>query len=188
MTHPNAYGLMAMVGEEGYSHLMRYTPSLDRHVRFYMPREVSGDIAPQHLSICYFSYPQLYPPLQVRTLVPRIRRIAGSYMPLRIVVQGLEGGWERGWRVPAVMWHIIDYGHVHEMRDAVRTELKDEIAHFRENEIFEPHIGVAVAKTVSSDLKRIVQESRKDDAFTLELSSLQIFFPSGPEKIFRVSS
>lgn len=150
-----------------------------------MSRMTAGDIAPQHLSICYFSYPERYPPELINALLPRIRAVAARSMPLKVQVQGLEGGWERGWELPAIMWHIVDFGETRGFHDAIREELKNSIKHFNEEDVFEPHIGIALAHEDTVELRRIVEGSRNDAVFTLTLKALQIFYPDGPQEIFR---
>ena len=58
--HPHIYAVMAMVDKKDYKFLSKYKKELNPHVQFYMKKEHFDNVAPQHISMCYFSYPKKY--------------------------------------------------------------------------------------------------------------------------------
>jgi 2'-5' RNA ligase len=183
--HPHRYGLLFMVSKEDYNHLNKYKLKLDPYVKFYMKEECFNDIAPQHISLCYFSYPEKYPKEVIKKLVPKINRIAKKFIPMKIKVKGLLGGWELGWGFPVIMWNIVDFGKINEFHKKLITSLKKDVEHFNDVDLdFEPHIGIALGNDeFLPKLKEIVENSKSDSEFELILDKLSIFFPEGIEEI-----
>jgi 2'-5' RNA ligase len=185
--HPHVYGLMAIVDKKDYRFLSKYKKQLNPYVEFYMKKEVFDNIAPQHISLCYFSYPKKYPQKYVKQLIPAINKVAKKYLPLKIKVQGLKGAWELGWNFPAILWNIKNFKEINKFHKELIKILKCKIKHFNDKDLdFTPHIGIALGKKEKiPELKRIVSKSKKDKIIELNISSLQIFFPKGPEEIYR---
>lgn len=184
--HPHKYGLMAMVSKKDYKYLKKYKKQLDPYVRFYMKPKRFNDIAPQHISLCYFSYPEKYSEDYIKTLIPKIIEIAKKYMPVKVSIKGLQGGWELGWSFPVILWNIQDYSKLNRFHEEIINELKKAIEHFNDPEFkIDLHIGIALIKEESiEDVKKLIEKSRKDNEFEITLDSLEIFFPSGPKKIY----
>lgn len=184
--HPHEYGLMALVSREDYILLDKYRKKLDPLVKFYMRPDFFEGVAPQHISLCYFSYPDKYPEEFVEKLAPKINKIAAKFLPLKVKVQGLKGGWELGLGVPAIVWNIIDLKKISQFRAELVAELKKDIAHFNDPEVdFTPHIGIALGKEEeTAKLKEIVEKSRNDKPVELTINEIFIFYPKGPKRIF----
>jgi len=70
--HPHKYGLMAMISQRDNDKFDLYRESLNPFVKFFMEKDFFCDVAPQHISLCYFSYPDKYPKEYVKKLVPKI--------------------------------------------------------------------------------------------------------------------
>jgi len=186
--HPNKYGLMLMVDKKDYKFIKKYKKKLDPYIEFYVKPKMFNDVAPQHISLCYFSYPERYPREYIRKLIPKIIKIAKKYLPIKLKVKGLIGGWELNWKFPVIMWNVIDFSKINKFHEKIINSLKNDIDHFNDTGLeFEPHIGIALGKKESIEkLKTIVNATKNDEEFEIQLSSLEIFFPSSPEKIFEV--
>jgi SAM-dependent methyltransferase len=186
--HPHKYGLLAMVSKNDYKYLEKYEEKLDSCVEFYMEPDFFDDIAPQHLSLCYFSYPDKYSEEYVEKLVPKINAVVGMFLPLKVKVKGLIGGWDLGLDLPVVLWNIIDFEEINKFHDLLLSVLKKDIEHFNDSEMdFTPHIGVALGRQDRLEvLKQIVEESRKEAVIELTLDRLYIFYPNGPKEIYAV--
>jgi len=184
--HPHRYGLMVMVSIKDYTFLERYKQSLDSHVKFYMKPDFFDDIAPQHISLCYFSYPDKYPEEYVAKLVPKINKILKKYLPMKLKVKGLLGGWDVGIDAPAILWNVIDLKQSELLHKEILRVLKSDIDHFNDPEMdFTPHIGIALGKIDSiSVLKKIVNKSKSDNVIELTLDRAFIFYPNGPKQIY----
>ncbi len=180
--HPHRYGLMAMVSKKDYIFLKMYKDRLDPNIKFYMKEDFFDDIAPQHISICYFSYPEKY----VEKLIPKINEIIKKYLPLKVKVKGLLGGWEIGIGVPAILWNITDFEEIKKIHEEIISALKGDITHFNDPEMdFTPHVGIALGYDEKiEELKSIIKESKEDPEFELTIDRFYIFYPNGPKKIF----
>jgi len=183
--HPHKYGLMAMVAKEDYKFLEKYKKKLDKYVKFYMKPNFFDDIAPQHVSLCYFSYPEKYPEEFVKKLVPKINEITKNYLPLKLKIKGLLWGGELI-GVPVILWNILDLGIINKFHNELIDALKKDIKHFNDPKIdFTPHIGVAlIKKEYQEEVKKIINESRDDEEIELILDRLFIFYPKSPKQIF----
>ncbi|MFH1506522.1 MAG: hypothetical protein ABIE94_06070 [archaeon] len=188
LKHPHNYGLMVLVKKEDYDAFKEYRQKLEPYVKFFMEKEFFDGIAPQHLSLCYFSYPKKYPEKYVNKLIPKIIEILKDQLPIKIKVKGLIGWWECNLGVPAILWNITDYGEILRIRKKIIKKLSSDIDHFKdENPDFTPHIGVALGKKEKeSELKQIIKISKKGKEKVITLDSIFIFFPSGPKKIFPI--
>jgi len=188
--HPHRYGLMATVRKKDYLFLKMYKDKLDSNIKFYMKEDFFDDIAPQHISVCYFSYPDKYPEEYVEKLVPKINEIIKKYLPLKVKVKGLLGGWEVGIGVPAILWNITDFKEIEKMHKEIIETLKEDIEHFKDPEMdFTPHIGIALGNEEKlEELKKIIEDSKEDPEFELTIDNLFIFYPNGPKKIFDANS
>ena len=187
--HPNRYAVMLMVSKNDYKFLDKYRPLLDPHVEFYMKEETFDDIAPQHVSLCYFSYEEKYPKEYIKKLIPKIKKIAKKFAPIKVTVKGLLGGWEMGWDFPVIMWNIENLEEINKFHNELISALKEYIEHFNDSELnFEPHIGIALAKrTDLPSLKEIVKRSKNDRPVEINLDRITIFFPDGPEEIMKLN-
>lgn len=184
--HPHTYGLMAMVNKKDYKILELYKDRLNPLVDFYMQTEYFDNIAPQHISLLYFSYPDKYPEEFINKLIPIINKIAKKYFPMKVRIKGLMSGEELGIDNRTILWNIIDFGEIYSLHKELIEALKEDIDHFKDPEIFTPHIGVALAKTGKMDeVKDIVAESKHDKIRELTLDRLDIFYPKGPKTIFQ---
>jgi len=188
--YPNKYGLMLMVDKKDYRFIKKYKKNLDPYVEFYVNPKMFNDVAPQHISLCYFSYPEKYPKEHIKKLIPKIIKIAKKYLPIKLKVKGLMGGWELNWGFPVIMWNVVDYNNINKFHKEIINSLKEEVEHFNDPDLeFEPHVGIALGKNESiEELKTIINATKKDEEFEIQLSSLEIFFPSAPEKIFEVKN
>lgn len=186
MGHPNRYGLMIMVSKKDYPKLKKYKSKLNPYVEFYMEKNFFDDIAPQHISLCYFSYPNKYSKEFITKLVPKINKIAKKYMPLKVKVRGLIGAWEIGLKIPAILWNIQNFNEINKFHKEIINKLKNKIYHFNNPKLdFNPHIGIALGKQKNiNQLKKIIKESKKDKEIELSLDEIQIFYPDNPKKIF----
>lgn len=186
--HPHRYGLMAMISKKDNDKFDSYRSKLKPFVKFFMERDFFDDIAPQHVSICYFSYPEKYPKEYVQKLVPKIIEIIKSKMPLKIKAKGLCGWWELELGAPALLWNITDLGDISKIRAEIVKELSLDIEHFNDPEMdFTPHIGVALGNdSYKEEIKKIVNSSKNDDEIELEIDRFFIFYPEGPEEIFSI--
>ncbi len=184
--HPHRYGLMAMVSKKDYLFLKMYKDKLDPNVKFYMKEDFFDDIAPQHISVCYFSYPEKYSEEYVKKLVPKINEIIKKYLPLKVKVKGLLGGWEVGIGVPAILWNITEFDEIEKMHKEIMKALKEDIEHFNDPEMdFTPHIGIALGNDEKiEELKKIIADTKNDSEFELTINNFYIFYPNGPKKIF----
>ena len=187
--HPHRYGLLFMVSKKDYKYLNKYKKKLDPNIKFYMKKDFFDDVAPQHISMCYFSYPNKYPEEVVSKLVPKIIEISKKYLPFKVKVKGLLGGWELGWDFPVIMWNITDFKMINEIHDELVGVLKKDIEHFNDPKLdFDPHIGIALGdETKIEELKKIVGESKKDPEFELTIDRIYIFYPNGPKEIYDAS-
>lgn len=193
--YPPIYGVMAMIDKKDYKFVSKYKTQLSHHIQFYMKKEHFGHIAPQHISMCYFSYPKKYPKKFIKKLIPHIIEISRKYLPIKIKVKGLKGGWEVGMESPTlaghesplIMWNITNFKEINLFHKNLIKELKIHIKHFNDPDLeFTPHIGVALGKDSDlGNLKTIVKNSKKDDEIELNISSLQIYFSTGPEEVYR---
>ena len=184
--HPHKYGLMAMISQRDNDKFDLYRESLNPFVKFFMEKDFFCDVAPQHISLCYFSYPDKYPKEYVKKLVPKIIDIIKDKMPLKIKVKGLSGWWELNLGVPALVWNITDLGEIPRIKDKIINELSKDIAHFNDIEFdFIPHIGVAWGNEENKEeIKKIIDQSKKNPEIELEIDRFFIFYPEGPEKIY----
>ncbi len=184
--HPHRYGLMAMVSKKDYIKFETYKKVLSPYVKFFMKEDFFEDIAPQHISLCYFSYPDKYPEEYVQKQVPKIIKIIKKHFPLKIKVKGLLGGWDVGIGVPAILWNIIDFKEINKMHKEIILALKEDIEHFSDSEMdFTPHIGVALGKEDKIDeLKKIINQSKEDNEIELTIDRFFIFYPNGPKQIY----
>lgn len=195
--YPHIYAIMAMVDKKDYKYLQKYKKELSPNVQFFMKKENFDNVAPQHISLCYFSYPEKYSCGYIEKLVPKINEIAKKYLPMKIKVKGLLGAWELGWESPiladhespVIMWDISKESlkKIKSFRDDLVLTLKDKIEHFNDPDLeFTPHIGIALGKQEKmAQLKEIVKKSKSDAEITINISSLQIYFPNGPRQILQ---
>jgi hypothetical protein len=193
--HPHTYGVMVMVDKKDYNYISKYRKKLKPYVEFFMKKDNFENIAPQHISMCYFSYPDKYPKEYVIKLLPKIKEIAEKYLPLKVAVKGLLGGWEIGFKSPVssgqespvIMWNITDFTKINRFHEELISALKSKVQHFNEKNLdFSPHIGIALGKQENlPQLKRLVQQSKHDKEIILTLSSVQIYFPTGPEEVYK---
>lgn len=183
--HPHTYGLMAMMELKGYNYFMPFRNQLEKYTKFFMETHFFDDVAPQHLSVLYFSYPEKYSSEYIKKLETKIKEILKQHLPIQLRVQGLQGWWEHNLGVPAICLNIVDYGPIYSLRKALIDELKKDIEHFNDSELdFTPHIGVAIVDTdFKKEIKLIVDASKKTKEVTLELNHFYIYYPKGPEKI-----
>ena len=151
-----------------------------------MKEDFFEDIAPQHISVCYFSYHEKYPEEYVKKLVPKINETIKKYLPLKIKVRGLLGGWEAGIGVPAILWNVTDFEEIKKLHKELISTLKKYINHFNDLEMdFTPHIGIALGNDKKiEELKEIIKESKNDPEFELTIDNFYIFYPNNPKKIF----
>lgn len=180
--HPHKYGLMAMAAIRDNAKFEKYRKLLSPHVDFFMENNFVNDIAPPHLSICYFSYPQKYPKEAVKKLVPKIVHILEDRMPLKIKAKGLKMlTLEHNF----VAWNIIDWGNIPGLRKQIILKLSSEIEHFRDPHLdFTPHIGLAaIKKGHEEEVRFITDESINDEEMEIELDRIYIYYPDRPEKI-----
>ncbi len=184
--HPHRYGLMLMVSKKNYAHLEKYKAELDPYIKFYMKPDFFDDIAPQHISICYFSYPEKYPEEIASKLVPKINTVIKKHLPLKIKIKGLMGGWEIGLGAPAILWNIISFDNINTVHHEIIAALKNDIEHFNDPETdFTPHIGIALGKAEDTTiLKEIIEKSKNDPIIELTIDRVYIFYPNGPKQIF----
>jgi len=184
--HPHRYGILAMVRKKDYKHFSKYQKLLKNHVQFFMKKEFFNDIAPQHLSICYFSYPENYPKEYIEKLVPKIRSVIRNNLPLQVKVKGLIGWWELSIGVPALLWNITDLGNFPKLHKEVVKTLAPYIEHFNDPEMdFTPHIGVALCKKEKfKEIKKIVDHSKEDKEQVLIIDRFYIFYPNEPKEVF----
>ena len=175
-----------MVSKKDYEQFETYKKELKPYVKFFMKEDFFDNIAPQHISICYFSYPEKYPKEYVQKLVPKINKIIKKYLPLKVKVKGLLGGWDVGIGVPAILWNITDFEEINKMHDEIISSLKKDIEHFNDPEMdFTPHIGVALGDDKKiEELKKIIQKSKQDSELTLTIDHFHIFYPDGPKEIY----
>lgn len=181
MQHPHTYALMAMTEKKAYTILETYKSRIDKHIEFYMQEEFVKNIAPQHLSLLYFSYPKKYPKTYVKRLEAKIKTVLKKYLPLHIKVQGLE---VRDFGVPVVCWNITELGATQACREELIEALRKDIEHFNDEELeYTPHIGVAKIKEGEErNVKKILQEINEEEQELL-LDQPTIFYEEGAEKI-----
>jgi 2'-5' RNA ligase len=154
-----------------------------------MKPELFGDIAPPHISMCYFSYPDKYPRERIKLLVPKIIAVLKKYLPLKVKVKGLMGAWEIDLGVPGILWNIQDFSKINQFHNELIDVLKEDIEHFNDPEMdFSPHIGLALGNPEKiEELKKIIKESKQNKEIELTIDRIQIFYPEGPEEIFKTS-
>lgn len=183
--HPHTYGLMALVSKKDNSQFDKYRKNLIPYSEFFMEQDFVQNIAPQHISLCYFSYPEKYSKSYVKKLVPKIVKRLKTNIPLKIKVKGLKGWWELDVGFPVIFWNITNFGNIAELRNSIVKDLSNSIEHFKDKNMdFTPHIGVSLAKKeFEKEIRKIVDKSKKDPEIELTLDRIFIFYPEGPEEI-----
>ncbi|MFH1917077.1 MAG: 2'-5' RNA ligase family protein [Nanoarchaeota archaeon] len=161
--HPHRYGFMILTQKSDYTFLERYKKKRDPLVQFYMKPEFFNNIAPQHLSLCYFSYPDKYPSTYIKRLIPKLIPIIKKHMPIQVRAQGFQGGWEIGLSNPAILWNITDYKKTNQFHNEIIQALQKDIQHFNDPETdYTPHIGIALGKQEClQELKKFITTTKK---------------------------
>ena len=179
MKHPNKFALMAMVNENDYEMFNDYRKKLSDFVEFFMEKDFVNDVAPQHISLVYFSYPDKYSESYVKKFLPVIKKLIQKYITLTIKVKGLNLDF------PVITWNIIDYGNVKLLRKELIKELSPHFKHLLDMEKdFKIHVGVALAKKENLvKIKEIIDGSKKAKEQVLRLDKFYIYFEDKPEQI-----
>ena len=173
--HPRRYAVMLMVSPESYDAFDR-TPFEPYAVRF-MERSFVDGVAPPHVSLCYFSYPERYPSSFIERYEERIAAIISSFGAVSLEVEGFtpldvsEG--------VVVCWRIIDDTVLRAMNRALVEELGTVVPHLREMP-FEPHIGLVLLRDEPA-ARALIAESRVRARITF--SSVMIYYPEGAREI-----
>lgn len=177
---------MLMAAKSVYTQFNPLRKQLLPYTKFFMEPSFSNNIAPQHVSLCYFSYEDRYPKELVQQWIPDIKSIISMYLPIRLRVCGLQGWWERKEDFPVLCWNVLDWTKIDALHKEIIQTFADRVKHFSDKTLaFSPHIGVAYCPDAKiGDLKQIVAASKNHEhEFELTFDSAYIFFPEGPEKI-----
>ncbi len=121
-------------------------------------------------------------------LIPRIREIAGRFIPLRVFVRGIDMFDKEPIVNPVVFLKILPCSELQAFHESVRSGLGKEIEDFphADGENYLPHITVSkmVDRRKIEAIRRVIYRSRKCGKNSFKLTDLVVFTPLATYPVF----